>query len=740
MEEKPAGSSRLRAALLFAVPLVLVLASAFGLLTVEPAAAARYTVSECGWYIGHDAAWAETASSKFAPDSYCQPPLNRDAFDGVHMTSETRGGFNSVAGSKLARWRWTAPAGVTITNIHGRRWQVLNDGFQHRLGGVTSAGFDPFLKLTSTDTTRRDFRQNPSLPGTVAFESRLLCARGAEKRCSTAKKSLAGVAALTFTLEDPLTPTVTVNGELAGGGWLRGSRSLGFSANDRGSGLRFAETTIDGTLTARTEHNCSKVSIGGQLRGGRMQPCGLTAAGRHTVNTGALSDGSHVLRHCALDFAGSAGCAPANTIRTDNTAPGAPRDLAVSGGDGWHRTNGFDLSWTVPDQGVAAPVVASRLQITGPDGRYGAPVNGAAPGAASGLSVSGPGEHRVRVWLVDAAGNERDTSSATATLRFDDVPPVGYFSEQDSGRPELLEVPVADHHSGVARGVIAIRPAAGGDWRELPTGLTGPADARRLTARLPSEDLGAGIWVARATVEDAAGNTTVTSRRGNGSPVSIRMPLKGISSIVARLIGSRGSGSTLRVDYGSRVRVAGRLSAGGHGLTGYPVRITELPRPGSRQVLRSRLVKTGNDGVFRLALGRGTSRRVSVTFAGSERFTAALANPLQLRVRGGITFRVSPRKLRTGHRIRLRGRVLARQARRPARGSLVAVQYLERASGRWRPVLVTRTDRRGRYRAGYRFRYITEAARISLRAVLLPSAGFPYTRAVSKSRLVRVRG
>ncbi len=740
MEEKETGRNRPGAVLLFAIPLALIVAAVIGLATAGPAAAARYTVSECGWYAGHDAEWTETAGSKFVRSSYCQPPRERDAFDGVHLNSETRQGPGSVGGGKFARWRWTAPPGTTIINVHGHRWQVLNDGFEHRLGTVSPSGFDPFLKLGATDTVRRDFRQNSLPGGTTAFESRLLCARAEEKRCSAERSSLAGVRALTLTLEDPADPAVTVTGDLTGEGWIRGNRSLEWSARDRGSGLRFTETRIDGTLAARTELACSKVNVGGQPRGSRMQPCGTASAGRHTVNTAALSDGPHPLRHCAVDFAGSAGCAPGGTIRTDNTAPGAPRELAVDGGDGWRRSNSFDLSWVVPEQGAAAPVVASRLRITGPDGRTGEPADGSGTGPAAGLAVAGPGEHRVRVWLVDAAGNEQEESASTATLRFDDIPPVGYFRCPLPGRPELLEVPVSDPHSGIAGGTVAIREVAGGKWRDLPTGLTGPAGDRRLSARLPSEELAAGTWLARATIEDQAGNVTVTSRRGNGSTVSIRTPLKTATTLTARLVGPRSSGPALRVGYGSRVRVTGRLDAGGRGLAGRPLRVTELPRPGSRQRPLARLVRTGKGGRFRVTLRRGTSRRLSVAFAGSERFAAASAGPLELRVRGGITFRAGPRALATGQRLRLRGRVSARLARRPLRGSLVAIQYLERTGGHWRPVLVTRTDRKGRYQAGYRFRYITGAARISLRAVLLPSAGFPYARAVSRVKVVRVHG
>ena len=79
-------------------------------------------------------------------------------------------------------------------------------------------------------------------------------------------------------------------------------------------------------------------------------------------------------------------------------------------------------------------------------------------------------------------------------------------------------------------------------------------------------------------------------------------------------------------------------------------------------------------------------------------------------------------------------------ARIPARGKLVAIQYFERASGRWRPALVVRTDARGRFDLRYRFRYVTGVARIRLRATALPEAGWPYAAGSSTPVTVEVRG
>jgi hypothetical protein len=153
-----------------------------------------------------------------------------------------------------------------------------------------------------------------------------------------------------------------------------------------------------------------------------------------------------------------------------------------------------------------------------------------------------------------------------------------------------------------------------------------------------------------------------------------------------------------------------------------------------------RLIRTGADGAFAMNLPAGPSRKIKVSFAGDRRHSESSTGSLRLGVRGSLSLMVRPARLRTGQKLRFRGRVRSGAARHPSRGSVVAIRYFERSTRSWRPVLVTRTDRFGRFRATYRFRYITGLARIRLRATLLPSQNFPYLPASSSARYVRVRG
>jgi hypothetical protein len=474
-----------------------------------------------------------------------------------------------------------------------------------------------------------------------------------------------------------------------------------------------------------------------------MQPCRTGADGTHSLDTTRLSDGPHRISSCTIDFAGNRGCSPEATLKSDNTAPGAPRGLGVEGGDGWRNVNSFDLVWSDPDQGVAAPIAGSRHRITGPEGFDSGTVAGAPGGRIAGLSVRSAGEYSVSVWLVDAAGNENPAASAGAVLRFDDIEPEAFVLHPEPATPELLRATVTDEHSGPADGWIEYRRQGTEQWRSLATRFEpgGEDGVARLEARFPSEELPPGLYSIRVRAVDGAGNRVISALRPDGTRLVLRAPLKIDTRIQAEISGRGRQGTSIRVPFGSPAKVEGRLiGERGAGVAGRQVSIEWVPGSGAKSSRSVRMVRTGPGGRFSFDLGRATSGRATVAFTGDSRHSGSESGELRLGVHGSLTFNASPGRLRTGQRVRFRGRVMAGEARHPSRGSLVAIRYFESSSGTWRPVLVTRTDGFGRYRASYRFRYITGVARIRLRATLLPSQAFPYLPANSPVRDVRVTG
>lgn len=706
---------------------------------VPGAAAARYTVAQCGWKVGNDGDWLETAVGRFSRSSWCGVPAGSDAWDGVHVTSGIRGSTAAVGGTKFARWRWTPPPGTGIVTVSGTRWNVLKDNFQHRLGSVPAGGsFTPFAEFSATDTARA-FSRSFSPPA-AGFESRLLCARPADRFCSVTGTSVAGIRGLTMTVNDPVLPSSTINGEFLSERWLRGTQTVEYSSSDSGSGVRSSQTWIDGAVRAETEHPCGKARIAGQWQATRMQPCRTGADGRHAIDTAKLSDGPHQITGCAIDFALNRGCAPNAVLRSDNTAPSAPRALAVSGGDGWHRSGEFAVSWVEPAQGVAAPIAGSRHRITGPGGFDTGVVAATSPGGLSGLEVRTPGEYRLAVWLVDAAGNDNPATGSEVTLRFDDISPTAFLVPPTRGLPERLRVTVHDAHSGPAGGIVEYRREGGDQWRPLSTRIDRTGDRAELTARFPSGDLPPGIYAIRATVRDGAGNETVSYVRASGARLTLRAPLKRATRLEAGLSGGGRSGRSITVPFGRPATVSGRLRVdGGGGVAAEQVAVSQLFAAGSRAARSVRMVRTGPGGRFSMRLAPGPSRRVTVSFAGDRRLSGS-STSLRLGVLGSLSFSLAPTRLQTGERVRFRGRVRSGAARRPSRGNLIAIRFFEQSSGAWRPMLVTRTDAWGRYRAAYRFRYVTGVARIRMRATLLPSQAFPYLPANSPVAGLRVHG
>ena len=195
----------------------------------------------------------------------------------------------------------------------------------------------------------------------------------------------------------------------------------------------------------------------------------------------------------------------------------------------------------------------------------------------------------------------------------------------------------------------------------------------------------------------------------------------------------------LTVPFGATAKLGGRLTwADGAGIAGRELRVVSRPSRGALGGVEVAAARTGPHGGFELRLPPGPSRRLAVSFAGGAGMGESSRRGLVLRVRSGLTLHATPRRLATGRVLRLRGRVAARGAPIPRRGKLVAIQYREAATGRWRPVLFTRSDHAGRFRARYRFHHLSGPAEIRLRATALSEERWPYAPGSSRPLTVTV--
>jgi hypothetical protein len=440
----------------------------------------------------------------------------------------------------------------------------------------------------------------------------------------------------------------------------------------------------------------------------------------------------------------------------------APIGLTVTGGGEWRAENDFEVFWTNP---VEAQVVGAGWRLDSADLAVAASfVPGFGLSELGGLRVPAAGSWSLTVWLRDADGSESPRFGSTVLLRFDDLAPAVAFMPGDADAvPAQLVAAVADPLSGVAAGTISYRRLDETRWTDLPTAIRAGVFATELAAARPELRPGTA-YEFRAEASDHAGNVAATTLRADGAPMQFAAPgdSGGRDSgrrdsggrgnrgrgdgrparLLAGLAGGRRPGRGRRgltVDAGEPVLLRGALTDRDGGLEDRRLRIVIRPADGAsagRQVVP---VTTGSSGRFELRLPPGPSRRLTVVFAGEEDLRPARRR-LELRVRAAVSLRAEPRRLRTGGRLRLEGRVGSRGARVPGAGKLVTISYWEREAHRWRPVIVTRTDRGGRFRVSYRFRYVTGRARIRLRAQAPAEAQWPYAPGASPPLTIEVRG
>jgi hypothetical protein len=119
-----------------------------------------------------------------------------------------------------------------------------------------------------------------------------------------------------------------------------------------------------------------------------------------------------------------------------------------------------------------------------------------------------------------------DIDGRGVAVKVDGTPPETVaFEATDPADPRRVSVIVADRTSGVASGRIELR-RAGGVWKPVATRI----EHDRLVAQLDDAALRAGAYELRALVADVAGNETVGTRRVDGAPATLRLPLRRRSS------------------------------------------------------------------------------------------------------------------------------------------------------------------------------------------------------------------
>ena len=196
-------------------------------------------------------------------------------------------------------------------------------------------------------------------------------------------------------------------------------------------------------------------------------------------------------------------------------------------------------------------------------------------------------------------------------------------------------------------------------------------------------------------------------------------------------------GATLRAHLHRRrggVTVAGRLlGSGSDGVAGARVCVATRDRLDAAVERVLATPTTGADGGFRARLPAGPSREVRIAYWPTD--TSVLERYLDLRVRAHPWLTVRPRRpIRNGDRAHFRVRLPG-----PAAGHR-DLRIQVRSGHRWLELRAGRTNRRGVYRARYRFHATSGRRTYAFRAVIRKQMGYPYESGRSKVRRVTVVG
>ena len=202
-----------------------------------------------------------------------------------------------------------------------------------------------------------------------------------------------------------------------------------------------------------------------------------------------------------------------------------------------------------------------------------------------------------------------------------------------------------------------------------------------------------------------------------------------------RLTARLGGGATATVASNRRAAVGGRLtSASGEPVAGATVcALTRIDRRGTGvRVVATR--RTDAAGRFRIPLPPGPSREVFVHHAHGDEVVSRHGLTVRSRARATLRLR-SPRRPRSGERLRFRGRLPG-----PFCGGRAVEIEAQLAGGGWQVFRTARTNRRCRFAARYRLRATTRPTRYRFRARVRAQAGYPYAAGHSAVRSKRVAG
>jgi hypothetical protein len=730
------------------VIVVLVLAL---LASAAPARAGVYEVYACGGPAGGaQNAFVAAADGNMSAYSICPP--GSPVGTGVVTKATSSGGYaRPQAGAYQI---FTAPAGSELANVTfnvgairlSADWSVGVVAFDGDfIAGDYPFGCYPWNSYCGIGTSVFSIPVSVNLYShqRFRFETRCVNPGGCATAASPytpANPALFSAANILVRVRDVSAPALSPHhGALWGDGWHRGPEEMWTSYTDN-VGIMASRLYADGAQLQTQDYRDGSWPDWVRCNFTRPRPCVDIVPGGLGIDTATLSDGAHQIAVEAVDAAGNAARLH-HTIQVDNHAPVKPEGTSLAGGDGWRGANDFEITWSNP-AGQVAPIARARYRVCRADG--GTCVEGVREGegiSSMHVAAPGPGEWLTRVWLEDAAGNNDPARSGDPVrLRLDDSAPTVTFEASDPDDPLLVRASVADVGSGVVDGWIELRRLGERAWQDMNAHLRGGL----LEATLDDLALPDGTYEFRAQVHDAAGLERTDTRRADGAPMRLTLPLRAASRI--SLLDrsrcrqrSRGRAKRCAAQRSDRVRgngatIRGELRAGGAPVRHASLAIFSRPRTGGPFAIMAN-TRTDESGRFSFRAASGPSRTLRFHWPGTRH-----ARPAQTDVHVLVAARssivVNRRAVLNGDTVTFTGALRAGPV--PDGGKLIDLQAHYR--GRWRTFATPRTDAAGRWSYPYRFEATRGLVVYRFRARIRREAAYPYELGHSRVVRVTVRG
>src|SRR3954468_1757551 len=716
-----------------------ILASAIGLIAAGPATAGVYKVGACDAADGSNASWGLVASRPTVTASVaCPSNGSRGRGISAHNVVARGKAPKTVKRGTTAALVFTAPPGTSIVGLRaGYYFYRADPSWESFLSADLLPLKGCFGGNTECESTAKS--RFVRTPPSAALYVGVVCNAAKCPTTPTGERSRGSVQALAtlysavVSLRDDSAPGIAdPTGALLAGSWVSGKQAVHVDATDN-SGIAQLRITDGASELLASNSVCDST---------QLIPC-PQGSGDFVVDTTPLKpDGPHTLTFEARDAAGNVAHVDREVL-IDNSPPGPPDQLISAIGDGWSRTNAFNVTWRNPGDDGGAPVTGAEYEFCPASGGdcQAASRDGPQISSLDGIAVPGRGDWLLRVWLRDAAGNaDRRTAPRAIPLRFDDEAPQAVFLPEDPNNPTQISVQVTDQYSGVASGTIEIKKSDAEAWRPLPTDLRDG----KLVATLDDSRLPDGLYQLRAWAEDKAGNVTATATRADGSDATLTLPLRlptklraGAVSTVRRKHGKRREvlRPIARTRVGKGVRLGGRLASGnGNPIAGNDILVLEQGSSGAGWAPVA-TVRTSRKGRFYYRAPPGVTRAVRFEYAGTPMIRAVQVD-VPIRVSAVTGIRVARRVVRNGHSAHFQGQLKGGFI--PTAGKLLELQGLIRH--RWQTFTTLRSDPAGHWRYDYRFTATRGRVTYSFRARIPGEATYPYVAGTSRRVKVVVRG